>query len=71
MKLIHKPYNHFKGWLRSNNLTYNDIADLLGLSPATISAKINGESDFFLAEIQFLKNHFQLDSSIFFTEDVA
>ena len=71
MDLIHSPYAKFKGWLRSNGLTYNDIADLLGLSVATVSAKINGKSDFLLSEIQVIKEKYNLESNIFFTETVA
>ena len=71
MKNIHKAYNNFKGWLRSNGLTYKDVGTLLGLSVATVSAKINGQSDFLLSEIQILRKHYNLDSDIFFTSDVA
>ncbi len=71
MKLVHKPYAKFKGWLRSNNLTYRDIAILLGLSVATVSAKINGQSDFLLSEIGMMKKEYNLESNIFFTENVA
>lgn len=71
MKNIHKAYSNFKGWLRSNNLTYKDVGALLGLSVATVSAKINGQSDFLLSEIQVLRKHYNLDSDIFFTNDVA
>lgn len=71
MKMIHSPYARFKGWLRSNNLTYNDIANLLGLSTATVSAKINGKSDFLLSEIKAIREKYNLESDIFFTNDVA
>lgn len=71
MKLIHKPYIKFKGWLRGNGLTYKDVGELLGLSVATVSAKINGQSDFLLAEIKLLRQHYNLDSDIFFAEVVA
>ena len=71
MSLVHSPYAKFKGWLRSNGLTYYDIAVLLGLSVATVSAKINGKSDFLLSEIQIIKKEYNLDSDIFFTENVA
>ena len=69
--MIHKPYFAFKGWLRGQNLTYRDIAQLLGLSIATVSAKINGTSDFSLSEINVLKKKYGLDSAIFFTDTVA
>lgn len=71
MKKIHKPYIKFKGWLRGNNLTYNDIAELLSISVATVSAKINGQSDFLLSEIRLIRKNYKLESEIFFTNDVA
>lgn len=67
----HRPYLKFKGWLRENNLTYSDVAALLGINQATVALKINGYSDFLLSEIQALKNEYHLDSDIFFTNDVA
>lgn len=70
-KMIHKPYARFKGWIRENGLTYADIAKFLGLNESTVSLKINGSSDFLLSEIQALKSRFNLDSNIFFTDDVA
>lgn len=69
--MIHKPYARFKGWIRENGLTYADIAKFLGLNESTVSLKINGSSDFLLSEIQALKSRFNLDSNIFFTDDVA
>ena len=71
MSLIHKPYAKFKGWLRSNDLTYKDVSEFLGLSIATVSAKINGKSDFLLSEIRALKKEYNLEDEIFFTNDVA
>ena len=70
-KLIHAPYSKFKGWLRSNGLTYADLALVLGLNETTISLKMNGQSDFFLSEIKIIKKRYRLDSDIFFTDDVA
>lgn len=70
-KLIHAPYSKFKGWLRENGLTYADLALVLGLNEATISLKINGQSDFYLSEIRLIKKKYHLKSNIFFTDDVA
>ncbi len=70
-KQSHKPYTKFKGWLRENGLTYADIASFLGINQTTVALKINGESDFLLCEIQALKQHYNLDSNIFFTDVVA
>lgn len=71
MKSIHIPYEKFKRWLGGNGLTYKDVAQLLGLSIATVSSKINGQSDFSLSEIQMIKKHYHLDSEIFFADPVA
>ncbi len=69
--VIHAPYNRFKGWLRENQITYLELSKLLGLNISTVSSKINGQSDFSLSEIQVLKVKYNLDSNIFFTNDVA
>ena len=71
MKKVHAPYSKFKGWLRTNGLTYKSVAELLGVSVATVSAKVNGNSDFLLSEIQVIKKHYKLDNDIFFTDIVA
>ena len=63
--MIHKPYLKFKGWLKANSLTYKDLGELLGLSTATVSAKINGQSDFLLSEVQTIKSFYNLDDTIF------
>lgn len=70
-KMIHNPYSKFKGWLRENGLTYKDIAELIGNSVPTVNAKINGQSDFSLAEVNIIINKYGLDSAIFFTNNVA
>lgn len=71
MKLIHEPYTKFKGWLRCNGLTYRDVAEMLGLSTTTVSAKINGTSDFLLSEIRTIQKQYRLENEIFFKNHVA
>lgn len=66
MKNIHKPYQKFKGWLRSENLVYKDIADFLGVSIQTVTAKVNGQSDFTLSEIKAMNSNYNLSNDIFF-----
>lgn len=66
-KIIHDPYDRFKGWLLEHHITYADLAELLGLNIATVSAKINGTSDFLLSEVKLIKNNYKLSSDIFFT----
>lgn len=71
MKLIHKPYAKFKGWLRENGIIYDDIARLIGTSTPTVCAKINGQSDFLLSETKIIKKKYHLTDDIFYTDDVA
>lgn len=71
MSKIHEPYDKFKGWLRENKLVYQDIANLLGISVPTVSAKINGDSDFLLSEVKMIKKHYKAEEDIFFVGDVA
>ena len=62
---IHAPYTKFKGWLTEKGITYADVAQDLCLSVSTVSLKINGYSDFYLAEIQVLMDKYELTSDIF------
>lgn len=39
-KLIHEPYNKFKGFMRENGIIYSHIAELLGVTPTTVSQKV-------------------------------
>lgn len=71
MKKIHAPYDKLKGWLRENRIVYKEIADLIGVSVPTVSAKINGDSDFFLSEVKLIKNRYKPTEDIFFISDVA
>jgi predicted transcriptional regulator len=44
--------NKFKAILVEKGISVYDVAKLLGISPATLYRKMNGESDFFREEIQ-------------------
>lgn len=66
--MIHAPYNRLKGLLRTRNLTYSDLAELLNVSRATVSNKINGLSDFFLSESEVIERFLKIDHSIFYPE---
>lgn len=63
--MVHKPYMNFKGWLTEKKLTYKDIGDKLGLSVATICAKINGQSDFTLSEVNMIRDKFGYNGNFF------
>lgn len=62
---IHKPYMKFKGWIRENDLTYSDIASLLSCTIGTVSQKVNGESDFYMYEIEKIVSEHGVDYNIF------
>ena len=62
---IHEPYNKFKGFAREKNITYADIATLLGVTPTTVSMKINGYSDFYLSEQKLIKSEYGAGDEIF------
>lgn len=64
-KLVHQPYMNFKGWLRSNSLTYEDIAELLNCTIGTVSQKVNGQSDFLLNEIEKIVSEYGANYNIF------
>lgn len=61
----HEPYNKLKGFMRENGITVEDLANLLGLSPTTVSFKINGKSDFDLKELRLMIKHYGIDCQIF------
>nr|DAF49335.1 MAG TPA: Regulatory protein [Siphoviridae sp. ct3q24]DAL94852.1 MAG TPA: Regulatory protein [Caudoviricetes sp.] len=44
--------NKFKYYVAVRNKTLGDVAEYLGVSNSTLTRKINGESDFYRAEIQ-------------------
>ncbi|MBQ8390938.1 MAG: hypothetical protein IJX50_00125 [Clostridia bacterium] len=71
MKKVHEPYHKLKNWLRENRVPYREIADFLGLTIPTVAAKINGDSDFYLSEVQALRRKYGLSADYFYTGTVA
>ena len=61
----HDPYNKFKGFIRGKGLKYEEIGKLLGVSTTTVSQKINGNSDFYLNEIEKIINEYGATRDIF------
>lgn len=70
-KLIHEPYNKLKGFMRENGIIYSHIAELLGVTPTTVSQKVNGQSDFTVSEAELIMRKYNADSKIFFVLIVA
>lgn len=64
-KLIHEPYNKFKGFMRENGIIYSHIAELLGVTPTTVSQKVNGQSDFTVSEAELIMREYHADIEIF------
>ena len=67
----HEPYTAFRRAIAGKGLTFKDVAASIGVNEGTFSKKVNGESDFYLAEIRAICRTFGLDESIFFTDAVA
>lgn len=63
----------FKALLILKNKSMEDVAKFLGISRTTLYRKMNGESDFFLNEIQKLCEFLQIENpmEIFFTNELA
>lgn len=49
-KQQHPPYTAVKNALAGKGLTYKDVANVLGLTEATVQQKLNGGSDFYITE---------------------
>ena len=66
--------NLLKSVLVANGVTAESLADEMGISPQSLSYKINNQREFKLSEIQFICNRFNLSlevkESIFFTDNV-
>lgn len=64
-----------KRLLKQQDMSQNELAELLGLTYQTISIKINGHKDFTLSELRTIKIVFGLTPEmmdyIFFSEDTA
>lgn len=70
-KTKHKPHLKFKAWMVENKIKQKEIADLLNLSPVTISQKINGHLHFTWPEVEKVCDTYRIDYAIFKTQKVA
>ena len=64
--LYHEPYRKFKGFLRENEITYKNVAELLGISTQSTCDKINGKSDFFVSETDKICSMWNVDKNFFY-----
>ena len=54
--------SEFNAMLARFDKTREDVAAILGINPATLYRKINGQSDFTRQEIQIIRYAFNLDA---------
>lgn len=62
---VHQPYSRLKGALREKGLTYDDISKTLGISETAVGFKINGTSDFYISEVDILRQTYDFPLQIF------
>lgn len=61
----HEPYLKLKGKIREKGMTYDDVADEIGLTHTALCNKINGRSDFYISEAVAIAKMLTSDMSIF------
>lgn len=59
-------YTKFRAWMRENHIKSSDLADLLGVSEATISKKLNGFSDFTVVEVRVICTTYGISADEYF-----
>lgn len=55
--------DHFQAKYIEHGLNAVDVAKIMGINPATLSRKMNGESDFTRNEIQLFRSELGLSAS--------
>lgn len=62
-----EPYYKFKGYLAENNIQQKEVAEILEISQATFSKKINGKSgDFTIQDLKKICLSLKIKAEIFF-----
>ena len=69
-KLKHAPHLQFKGFLVANNIRQNEVAEMLNISPVTLSHKINGHLHFTFSEIEKICDEYGVMPDLFLTQKV-
>lgn len=64
-----KPYLKLKGYFASKNILNKEVAEILGITPQSFSAKINRSGqDFTKDQVAILCKKFKLDANEFFLD---
>jgi len=61
-----EPYLELKGEMARRDIKIEDVAKIIGTTPATVRQKISGQYDFYITEALAICSAFNLDRSIFF-----
>jgi betR domain len=61
----HEPYNKVEGFKRENHITNLMIANVLGLSEASVIKKNIGKSDYYVSEVKKLMRDLNFPLDVF------
>jgi len=65
--LKHQPYTKFMAWMKENNVSNNDIADLLAVHKSVVSKRLNGTgADFSIEEVRIICVHYGISADTYF-----
>lgn len=67
MDLRHQPYTKFMAWMKENDVSSNDLADLLHVHKSVISKRLNGTgADFSIEEVRIICVHYRISADTYF-----
>ena len=62
-------YTKFRAWMQENNVKQKHIAEILGLSIASVSAKLSGVSgDFSMADVRKICEYYKISADTYFVK---
>lgn len=56
----------FKGYMSEHDISQKEVANVLGITPENVNAKVNGRQDFTLAQVKTLCQHYGISADDFF-----
>ena len=56
----------FKGWLVEHQIKQSDLAELLGIAPENVNAKLNGRQEFTLSQVKKICDAYGISADDFF-----
>ena len=58
-------YGDFKAFLAKNNIQHKEVAEVLNITPQTLSMKMNGKMEFSVPQIRILCNKYNISADVF------